>query len=411
MNQDSTRADHAPLSLLGERAEQPSMTIGDMLAEALSAVRSHLRMDVAFIGEFREGRRVFRQIDGHYQALPIAPGSGAPLTESYCQRVVDGRLPELIRNAAELEEALTLPATAAIPIGAHLSVPIRFSDGSLYGTFCCFSQRPNDRLDEADVTTLRLFARFAGKLLERHALSEKQRTETLERIRGVIDGRDFWTVYQPIFHLANDRLIGYEALARFRPEPYRSPDLWFDEAGRVGLRTDLELAMLEAALDGLALIPSDVYLSLNVCPDALLDGRVVQLMAGQPLERLMLEVTEHTSIIDYAEIATILEPLRRKGLRLAVDDAGAGYASFRHILKLKPDVIKLDRSLISNVDSDQDSCAMAGALIRFAEQTGSKIIAEGVETDAELAALRCLHVANAQGFLLGMPGPLEQVRR
>ncbi len=410
MNQDPSRVEQAPLALLIERAEQPSMTIGEMLADALSTVRNHLRMDVAFIGEFREGRRLFRQIDGLYQALPIAPGSGSPLTESYCQRVVDGRLPELIRNAAELEEALTLPETRAIPIGAHLSVPIRFSDGSLYGTFCCFSQRPNDRLDESDVTTLRLFARFAGKLLERHAASEQRRAKTLERIRGVIDTRDFWIVYQPIFHLASDRLIGYEALARFRPEPYRSPDLWFEEAGCVSLRTDLELVMLEAALDGLPLIPEDVYLSLNVCPDALRDGRVVQLLARQPLQRLMLEVTEHTSIIDYAEIATILEPLRRKGLRLAVDDAGAGYASFRHILKLKPDVIKLDRSLISNVDSDQDSCAMAAALIRFAEQTGSKIIAEGVETDAELAALRRLHVANAQGFLLGMPGPLEQIR-
>ncbi|WP_256681215.1 EAL domain-containing protein [Pseudomonas sp. IC_126] len=132
------------------------------------------------------------------------------------------------------------------------------------------------------------------------------------------------------------------------------------------------------------------------------------LLAKQPLHRLMLEVTEHRSIVNYALLAAILEPLRQGGLRLAVDDAGAGYASFRHILKLKPDVIKLDRSLISNVDSDNDTCALAAALIRFAEQTGSNIIAEGVETDAELTTLRGLQVTKAQGFLLGMPKLLDE---
>lgn len=410
MNWNQDRLDDTGASLLVEQSGGASMSIAEMLTEALAAVRNHLRMEVAFIGEFREGRRVFRQLDGRYQALSLAVGEGGPLGESYCQRIVDGRLPELIRNAAELKEALSLPVTQALPVGAHLSVPIRFSDGSLYGTFCCFSRQPDHSLDESDLNTLRLFARFAGKLLERHALSERQRADALERVQGVIDRRDFWSVYQPIYHLADDRLIGYEALARFRPEPYRSPDIWLDEAGAVGLRTQLELMLLKNALDGLPFIPDDVYLSLNVCPSALLDGRVVELLAEQPLRRLMLEVTEHTSIVDYSPIAAMLEPLRQRGLRLAVDDAGAGYASFRHILKLKPDVIKLDRSLISNVDSDMDCFAMAAALIRFAEQTGSKIVAEGVETPAELAALRSLHVDNAQGYLLGMPQPLSTER-
>lgn len=410
MNWNQDRPGDNSDSLLSEQSEKASLSVDEILTDALATVRNHLRMEVAFIGEFREERRVFRQLEGDYQALSLAVGDGGPLGESYCQRIVDGRLPELIRNAAELKEALALSATHALPVGAHLSVPIRFSDGALYGTFCCFSREPDHSLDESDLNTLRLFARFAGKLLERHALSERQRAESLERVQRVIDRRDFWCVYQPIFHLADDRVIGYEALARFRPEPYRTPDVWLDEAGVVGLRTQLEILLLETALEGLAAIPDDVYLSLNVCPSALLDGRVVELLAGQPLCRLMLEVTEHTSIVDYSPIAAMLEPLRQRGLRLAVDDAGAGYASFRHILKLKPDVIKLDRSLINNVDSDRDCCAMAAALIRFAEQTGSKIIAEGVETSAELAALRKLHVVNAQGYLLGMPQPLRVER-
>lgn len=406
MDRKSDLVDDSESSLAVGAEERVNLSIDEMLIEALYAVRHHLRMDVAFIGEFRGGRRMYRHVEGNHRAVPLEVGESGPLEESYCQRIVDGRLPELIHDAADFQEALELQETRAIPIGAHMGVPIRFSNGLLYGTFCCFSTQPDKSLDECDLKALRLFARFAGGLLERHALSEQQRREKSERIRAVMSTRDFWMVYQPIFHLADDKIVGYEALARFRPEPYRSPDRWFVEAGEVGLRTELELTLLEAALEDLQLIPEDIYLSLNVCPEALLDGSVVKWLDRQPLHRLMLEVTEHTSIVDYVLIATMLEPLRKRGLRLAVDDAGAGYASFRHILKLKPDVIKLDRSLISNVDSDSGCCAMASALIRFAEQTGSKIIAEGVETAAELAVLRGLHVANAQGFLLGMPQPL-----
>ena len=408
LNRDSDGVTGSEMSLMVDGFERGRLSIGEMLTEALELVRHHLRMEVAFIGEFRDGRRVFRYIEGQYCSMSLAVGDGRLLEESYCQRIVDGRLPELIRNAGELQEALALPATRALPVGAHMSVPIRFSDGSLYGTFCCFSTQPDETLNEADLETLRLFARFAGRVLERHALSEQQRNEKLERIKAVIAQRDCWMVYQPIFHLVHNSIIGYEALARFRPEPYRSPDVWIDEAGEVGLRAELETMLLETALEALPLIPEDQYLSLNVCPDALLNGTVVALLANQPLHRLMLEVTEHKSIVDYALVAAILEPLRQGGLRLAVDDAGAGYASFRHILKLKPDVIKLDRSLISNVDSDNDTCALAAALIRFAEQTGSNIIAEGVETDAELTTLRGLQVTKAQGFLLGMPKPLDE---
>ncbi|WP_413043225.1 EAL domain-containing protein [Pseudomonas sp. YJ42] len=407
MNRDSELVGGSELLQQVARDERVSLSVDEILTEALYTVRRHLGIEVAFIGEFREGLRVFRHIDGNPRAVALTVGDGGPLEESYCQRIVDGRLPELIHDAAELKEALALPETQTIPIGAHMSVPIRFSDGSLYGTFCCFSTQADQHLDQSDLSTMRLFATFAGGLLERNAQREQLHRDKLERIKAVIARRDFWTVYQPIFHLADDTIVGYEALARFRAEPYRSPDLWFEEAGEVGLRTQLETLLLETALEGLRLIPEDVYLSLNVCPEALLDGSVIDLLARQPLHRLMLEVTEHTSIVDYVLIAAQLEPLRQAGLRLAVDDAGAGYASLRHILKLKPDVIKLDRSLISNVDSDSDCCAMAAALIRFADQTGSKIIAEGVETDAELKVLRDLKVTKAQGFLLGMPLPLE----
>ena len=165
--------------------------------------------------------------------------------------------------------------------------------------------------------------------------------------------------------------------------------------------------MIEAALQGFDRLPADSYLSLNVSPETILAGAVSEVLARQPLDRLMLEVTEHALVQDYERLAEALEPLRREGLRLAVDDAGAGYASFRHILKLKPDVIKLDASLIRNVDSDTGCRALAAALIRFAEETGCKVVAEGVETQEELAMLRRLAVNKAQGYLLGRPSALS----
>jgi hypothetical protein len=155
-----------PLSIL-RRLENANLSLSEMLVETLHAVRTHLGMDVAFISEFRGESRIFRYLDGNFVPLQLEVGAGDPLDESYCQRVLDGRLPELIQDAASLPEAQAMPATKAWPVGAHLSVPLRFSDGRLYGTFCCFSTTPDKSLDERDLKTLRLFADFAGRLLER----------------------------------------------------------------------------------------------------------------------------------------------------------------------------------------------------------------------------------------------------
>lgn len=394
-----------PVSIL-LRLENANLSLSEMLAETLHAVRAHLRMDVAFISEFRGGSRVFRYLDGNFVPLQLAVGACDPLEDSYCQRVLDGRLPELIQDAASLPEALAMPVTMALPVGAHLSVPLRFSDGRLYGTFCCFSTTPDNSLNERDLNTLRLFADFAGRLLERHALSELRYAEMLTRIRSVLEQRAYSVVYQPIVHLLENRVVGYEALARFSAKPERGPDVWFAEAAAIGLQSELEIALIDEALKGLVFLPEEAYLSLNVSPGTVLDGALCGALAGQSLERLLLEVTEHVSIGDYGLIADALEPLRKQGLRLAVDDAGAGYASFRHILKLKPDVIKLDGSLIRNIDSSIESRALAAALVRFAEETGSKVVAECIETEAELAVLRELKVNKAQGYLLGRPAPI-----
>ncbi|MBW4048153.1 MAG: EAL domain-containing protein [Proteobacteria bacterium] len=382
-------------------------TADDMVLDALHSMRTLVGMEVAFISQFKDGRRIFRYVDPLGSDVPIHVGGSDALEDSYCQRVIDGRLPELIQDAMQLAEARKLPATAAVPVGAHLSVPIRLSDGGIYGTFCCFSRAANCALNARDIDTMRCFADITAKFIERQVAEEKRREVLLARHTAVLKAESFAIVYQPIVHIADSQVAGYEALTRFLAEPVRTPDVWFEEAAEIGLQQTLELAVIAKALHNLNRLPEDIYVSINASPATVLSGALDEALSGYPCERLMLEVTEHSSVNDYAQVVKVLKPLRRRGLRLAVDDAGAGFASFRHILELKPDVIKLDTSLIRQIDTDTGQRALAAALVRFAQETGSQVVAEGVETEAELAILRELSVDKVQGYLLGRPAPIE----
>lgn len=373
-----------------------------LVVDALHSVRQALAMEVAFVSEFKGGHRIFRYVDAAADFAPIAVGGSHPLEETYCQRVIDGRLPEVIRDTALEPEAAGLEVTRELRIGAYISVPIKLADGRLHGTLCCFSAQANSELGERDLQTMRLFADFVAKILSREFMRDLL---TTEHLRKVIDEGRFAMVYQPIVNVALNTLVGHEALARFTDEPAHPPDFWFNEAAKVGLQQELEIAAIAKALTQLDRFPADTYLSLNVSPCTILSGAAAHALAGQALERLVVEVTEHESVDDYSKIARALKPLRDQKLRLAVDDAGAGFASFRHILKLQPDIIKLDGSLIGAIDKDLMSRALAAALVRFAQETGSRIVAEGVETEAELQVLRELGVNKAQGYLFGHPRP------
>lgn len=384
-------------------------SLDDILHDALRAIRLHLGMDVAFISEFVNGRRVFRHIDTHLDCPPIRVGGSEPLDESYCQRVLDGRLPELMHNAAMVPAALELPATSALPIGAHMSVPIRLRDGRLFGTFCCFSFTADPSLQARDLVMMRVFADFAGQQIERHLAAERRRSAARERILAALDNGLHSIVYQPIYSFSQARIVGLEALSRFGGSSSQPPDAWFKEAIEVGLGEHLEIAAIARALGDLWRIPEGAFLALNISPLHVLSGALARALAGYPLARIAIEITEHVEIPDYAGFAAAVTPLRAQGMKLVVDDAGAGYASFRHIVKLKPDTIKLDMSMTRDIDTDRTRRALAAALVRFAQDTGSQIVAEGVQTSAELNVLRELGIDTAQGFLLGHPLPLDRL--
>lgn len=250
----------------------------------------------------------------------------------------------------------------------------------------------------------------AAELAER--ASERPASDAVadRRVRAVIADEDFHPVFQPIVALETGRTLAVEALTRFTAQPHRSPDRWFDEAHAVGRGIELEVATLRAALAAAEGLAAPIAVSVNVSPAALIDARLLACLDehghGRPL---IVEITEHAPIGDYAILESALTALRERGVRIAIDDAGAGFASLRHVVRLGPDVIKLDMSLTRDVHRDPVRRALAGSLADFSRRTGSMLIAEGVEHTAELEVLRALGVHAAQGYLLCRPVPVDEL--
>lgn len=213
------------------------------------------------------------------------------------------------------------------------------------------------------------------------------------------------TAFQPVRNLSTGTITGVEALARFPGDGRLSPDHWFTEASTAGLVRELDFAALETALQDAAGLPPDLTVALNLSPETCLDPRLPGLVteAGIAPDRIVLELTERQPVADYDSLITALAPLRKRGLRVAVDDAGSGFSSMRHILQLKPDIIKLDRSLITGIHANPRQRALGAAMVQFAHETGATIVAEGLETEADLTTARGLGIHAGQGYLLGRP--------
>jgi DNA-binding NarL/FixJ family response regulator len=223
-----------------------------------------------------------------------------------------------------------------------------------------------------------------------------------ERVQAIMDG-PVAMAFQPIIALADNAPVAVEALARFTTEPQRLAAVWFREAAHCGLIVDLDMVTMTKALEALDWLPRDVALHINLAPETLFAGRGNELLDLVEPERVVVEITEHSDIADYAHLNRALAPLRERGVKLAVDDVGAGFSSLRHVLVLEPDMIKLDVSLCRGIDSNEVRRALARALTAFGQEVDKMVVAEGVETEAELEALVELGVTHAQGYLLGRP--------
>jgi EAL domain-containing protein (putative c-di-GMP-specific phosphodiesterase class I) len=239
--------------------------------------------------------------------------------------------------------------------------------------------------------------------LEVERTVERDSNERYERIEKMLFGDEMSLVFQPIVDVLSREIVGMEALSRFAAEPLRSPDLWFIEASSVGLGPELEMKAVSAAVDELERLPAQSFLAVNVSPELVMSGKLESLVERGICERLVLELTEHVAVDDYDPIRREIAPLRDRGARVAIDDAGAGFASLRHILLLRPEIIKLDRSLTHGVDEDPVRRALAASLVSFASDVGAHLVAEGVETEGELSTLRVIGAEWVQGYHIAMP--------
>lgn len=222
-----------------------------------------------------------------------------------------------------------------------------------------------------------------------------------DEVRALLSAGTTRTALQPVVDLATGEVVGQEALARFGG---RVPtDRWFRAAGLAGLGAELERLTLGAALALLPALPEEQFLAVNTSPASLTDEGVLELLLAADLRRVVVEVTEHDAVNDYALTREALGGLRAAGARIAVDDVGAGFASLHHVLLLQPDVVKLDLSLTRDVHHSPRQQAIVRALVAFADRVGATVLAEGIEVAEQVPALQAAGVDLGQGWHLGAP--------
>ena len=378
------------------------------IADLLHTARKSLRLSVAFLS----------RLDGTTQHLEVVDTSVPFLfQEGYqqnqdvtlCQVILDGKLPQVIPNLKDFPEAMKLPAASMPRLRSYVSVPVTLSDGSLYGTFCAAGLTSDKDLTKRDKALMDVLASAAAVIIEPEVRSQERRTEISDRLDPLIDAGGPVVVLQPIVDIGTGERVGAEALSRFPAEWGMAPDVCFAEAHSVGLGHRLELLALEAAAVHLDHVGG--YVAMNVSPATLLTPEFGELMTRLPLERVLLELSEHDQVEDYSALTATLAPFRAAGLRLAIDDVGAGFSSLRHIVVTSPDVIKIDRSIVAGLDTDPVLSKLVQSLVAFGHGCDVRVVAEGIETASEAAALRVLGVDYGQGWYYGRPGPPEALAR
>jgi len=370
----------------------------------LETARERVGTDVAYLADFDEVEQKVRLVAGDVGAVEFAAGTAVPLEGTFCVRVLSRLLPPVVTAAGRDPGTRDLPATGGLGVGSYVGAPIRGADGRPLGMLCCLGRSDGAELDSGSARFVEFLADLVSQRLGDLEGGELEGGEH-ERGRSVVElpRRGMRTVFQPIVDLGSGRAVGYEALTRFEGADTATV---FARAALAGHGLDIERAALESALDVLDRHPLDVPVSINLSPDVLLVPEVLDLLLADRPQALGVEITEHRPVPDYPALLRVRERLRAAGRSVSVDGAGAGYAPLRHVLRLRPDTIKLDAGIVSGVHSDPARQALVSAMLAFAEDLGACVVAEGVEVAAERHLLAACGVRYGQGWLRGRPAPL-----
>jgi EAL domain-containing protein (putative c-di-GMP-specific phosphodiesterase class I) len=368
----------------------------------LHTARNSLGLSVAFLTRMDGVTQHVEVVDAAEPFLP--EGASIPQASGFCQHILDGHLPAVMPDLTAYPLAMRLPP-AATGVRSFVSVPVVLSDGRVYGTFCAAGLTTKPDLVPRDRALMEVLAQAASVVIEPGVREAERREEIENRMAPVLTAGGPTVVLQPIVDLVTGARIGAEALSRFPAEWGLPPDVCFAQAHSVGLGHRLEVVALTRAADHLDRVPG--YIAMNISPKTLLTDECVAALRTMPAERVVLELSEHEQVEDYEALAAVLAPLRARGMRLAIDDVGAGFSSLRHIVVTAPDIIKLDRSLVAGISEDPVLTTLVRSLVRFGHGCGTRVVAEGVETAADAAALPTLGVDHGQGWHFGRPGPPE----
>ncbi|NHC16628.1 EAL domain-containing protein, partial [Motilibacter deserti] len=211
-------------------------------------------------------------------------------------------------------------------------------------------------------------------------------------------------VFQPIVDIVNGTVVGYEALSRFELEPRATPDVWFRQARLHGCAAELEARVIARAVAALRLLPEPRFLTVNISPDVLASAPVQQVLtAAGSLTGLVVELTEHVDYTVDPALSEAIRSLRAAGALIAMDDAGSGYAGLVQLLDVRPDIVKIDREIITGIGTDPAKAWTVELLGSLAGRLDAYVLAEGIETREELERCQALGVPLAQGWLLGRP--------
>jgi EAL domain-containing protein (putative c-di-GMP-specific phosphodiesterase class I) len=378
---------------------EPRTAVDEQVAELLRVAKRSLGLSLTFLSRLDGTTQHLEVVES---SIPIfRDGQTQPQHTSFCQAILDGKLPAVIPNVAKLPEAKRLPAARFPRIRSYVSVPVRLSDGHLYGTFCAAGFTADRDLCERDRALMEVLASAAVAVIEPSVQAERRSEEIRSHLLPLIEAGGPNVVLQPIVELTDGRRVGTEALSRFPAAWGKAPDVVFHEATDVGLGLELELCAVERALSHLTDVPG--YIAINFSPKTLLHPRTDALMAAVPADRVVIELSEHDPVEDYAALAAALAPHRARGIRLAIDDVGAGFSSLRHIVATAPDIIKLDRSIVAGVGADPVLSSLVRAMVDFAAGLRSKVVAEGIETVEDAVVLRSAGVHLGQGWLFARP--------
>jgi EAL domain-containing protein (putative c-di-GMP-specific phosphodiesterase class I) len=376
-------------------------TIEETAVVIVAALRRFPEIDLA---------AVFRCDDHHVDVLAMAGPEGFPVRSG--DRLPDVRARHLLERMAggpwaerwEGDPAYGQYGEAITATGILGQAFAPFFDGDRVIGAVAIGTRSAVQAEHllADLPAVAEFAATTAVLLTPMLRERAEAIEARQAIETIIASGSYRPVFQPVVDLASGRTVGFEALTRFADG--RRPDLVFAEAARTGVGFDLEFATIDAAIAAGRGLPDGTWLSLNVSPALLVEGAGLDALLAQRDRPVVLEITEHVTIDDYRAVRSAIDRLG-PDVRTAVDDAGAGIANFSHLVELRPGIVKIDASLIRDLDTDLARQAVLVGLVHFAARAGCEVIAEGIETEAERVTAAALGVTHGQGYLFARPAP------